>query len=279
MKKIMFYSYKGGSGRTVASGNVAAALAKLGQRTAVIDLDFEAPGLHHVLGAEGTQQYEAGLGIQHYLRGDIDLEKLEKEVVINMFEGPLHRIKIPDGSCLLYIMASPKVTQVNSHDPNVEVRMKNLLDSLEKVHNIDIVIIDAASGIRDAYSIAADVSTEMLIFFRWSKQHVEGTLRMVGYLKLLKQKYGKDMPFKLVASASPGERELNEIPDDALREALLGIRTTTKTRIEQTLTDCEVVPPEIFGELPEMVELKWRETLTVFGANESPYETLAQRLI
>lgn len=278
MKVIMFYSYKGGSGRTVASGNVAAALAKLGRRTAVIDLDFEAPGLHHVFGVEGTQQFEASLGIQHYLRGEIDLGKLEKEVAIDMFEGPFRRFKIPDGSCLLYFMASPKVTQVNSHDPHVEVRMKSLLDSLEKNHNIEFVIIDAASGIRDAYSIAADVSDEMLIFFRWSRQHVEGTLRMAGYLKLLKQKYGKDMPFKLVACASPSERELNDITDEALREALMGIRTETKIRIERVLADCEVEPAEIFGELPEMVELKWRETVTVFGP-DSPYETLAQRLV
>ena len=278
MKTIMFYSYKGGSGRTVAAGNVAAAFAKLGKRTAVIDLDFEAPGLHHVLGVEGTKQFEAGVGIQHYLRGEIDLEELENEVIIDIFAGPLHKYTIPDGACLLYIMASPRVAQVNSHDPQVEGRMRKLREALQSKHRIDTVVIDAASGIRDAYSIAADVSNEMLIFFRWSRQHVEGTLRMVRYMKRLKQ-YGKAIPFKLVVSASPGQQEIEALPNDALREVLLQIKAETQNRIERTLVEYEASPPEIFEEIPELVELKWKETVTVFGPQESPYEALAKKLL
>ena len=43
---ITFYSYKGGTGRTMALANVAWVLASRGQRVLVVDWDFEAPGLH-----------------------------------------------------------------------------------------------------------------------------------------------------------------------------------------------------------------------------------------
>jgi cellulose biosynthesis protein BcsQ/pimeloyl-ACP methyl ester carboxylesterase len=45
-KIVTFYSYKGGSGRSMAVANVAWILASNGKRVLVIDWDLEAPGLH-----------------------------------------------------------------------------------------------------------------------------------------------------------------------------------------------------------------------------------------
>ncbi|HEX8701911.1 MAG TPA: TIR domain-containing protein, partial [Myxococcaceae bacterium] len=45
-KVITFYSYKGGTGRSMALANVAWVLASNGKRVLVIDWDLEAPGLH-----------------------------------------------------------------------------------------------------------------------------------------------------------------------------------------------------------------------------------------
>jgi cellulose biosynthesis protein BcsQ len=43
---ITFYSYKGGTGRSMALANVAWILASNGKRVLVLDWDLEAPGLH-----------------------------------------------------------------------------------------------------------------------------------------------------------------------------------------------------------------------------------------
>src|SRR6266567_4133279 len=48
-KIITFYSYKGGTGRTMAISNVAWILASNGHRVLLIDWDLEAPGLHRYL--------------------------------------------------------------------------------------------------------------------------------------------------------------------------------------------------------------------------------------
>ncbi len=45
---VSFYSYKGGVGRTTALAAMAVAMARRGQRVAVVDLDLEAPGLRSV---------------------------------------------------------------------------------------------------------------------------------------------------------------------------------------------------------------------------------------
>ena len=281
MKTLMFYSYKGGSGRTVAAANVAAALAKMGRRVAIIDLDFEAPGLQHVLGAEETPQYRSGTGVQHYLKDDIKLHDLMDDVVIDLFarpDGPLVRFDIPDGALLIYVMASPKVTRVDAQEPQVPQRMKRLIEALHERYDLDYVVIDAASGIRETYSLAADASDEMLVFFRWSRQHVEGTLRLVKFMSRLREFDQSWVPFKLIASASPSEHELEQLPDDDQRKQLSRIKSKTAERIKDTLVECQVTPDTIFYEIPEMLELKWRESVIVFAGDDSPYQALAREL-
>src|SRR5262249_55882663 len=64
---ITFYSYKGGTGRTMALANVACLLAKrlpTGQRVLAIDWDLEAPGLHYYLNPPvGTNVFPQRPGI------------------------------------------------------------------------------------------------------------------------------------------------------------------------------------------------------------------------
>ncbi len=282
MKTFMFYSYKGGSGRTVAAANVAAALTQLGNRVAIIDLDFEAPGLQHVFSAETTPQFKTGVGIQHYLKAEIDVHELLNDVAIDIFgqDGPLVRFDVPNDALLLYVMASTKVTRVDAQEPRVAARMKNLVEKIQELYDLDYLVIDAASGIRETYSLAADVSNEMLVFFRWSTQHVEGTLRLVRFMSRLKEFDQSWVPFKLVASASPNQDELQAMHDSDTRKAqLLRVKNNVQARIEKALQECQVEPATIFHEIPENLELKWRETITVFGDDDSPYEQLAAKLV
>lgn len=50
METVAFYSYKGGTGRTLLLAITARFLAISGRRVVALDLDLEAPGLHHKLG-------------------------------------------------------------------------------------------------------------------------------------------------------------------------------------------------------------------------------------
>lgn len=50
----IFYSYKGGVGRTLLAANVAILLARRG-KTLLWDLDIEAPGLHRIPELTPTQ--------------------------------------------------------------------------------------------------------------------------------------------------------------------------------------------------------------------------------
>src|SRR5580700_353533 len=47
MKTLTFYSYKGGTGRSLSLANAAIYLATLGFKVVALDFDLEAPGLHY----------------------------------------------------------------------------------------------------------------------------------------------------------------------------------------------------------------------------------------
>jgi Mrp family chromosome partitioning ATPase len=48
-RSFTFYSYKGGTGRSMVVANVAWLLASSGARVLLVDWDLEAPGLHRYL--------------------------------------------------------------------------------------------------------------------------------------------------------------------------------------------------------------------------------------
>lgn len=65
MKTIVFYSYKGGTGRSLAIANIAICLSRLGRNVALIDLDFDAPGLHYKFGEKGKSAIEKGGALEY----------------------------------------------------------------------------------------------------------------------------------------------------------------------------------------------------------------------
>lgn len=77
---VTFYSYKGGTGRSMALANVAWVLASNGARVLVVDWDLEAPGLHRYFRPFLT---------------DKDLVGFESEGVIDFVLDVAHRLATP----------------------------------------------------------------------------------------------------------------------------------------------------------------------------------------
>ena len=66
---VTFYSFKGGTGRTMALANVAWILAANGKRVLVADWDLESPGLHKFFQPFMEPEVSRQPGIVDFIRG------------------------------------------------------------------------------------------------------------------------------------------------------------------------------------------------------------------
>ena len=263
MRTIMCYSFKGGSGRSTASANIAAALAKLGQKVLVVDMDFEAPGLHFVFDID----VHPDMGIQDFLKGYIDIDRLDKEVVVDAKNksDDVHFNNLDERSLLL-LNASLRSTDIFSSIS--EEQLNDQMSKLKEYYDdkgFDFMILDAASGIREAFALSIDSSDHVLVFFRYSTQHVEGARRAI---KLIKTIYDEDVSVQAIASGVPQ------------LEAESDYSSTAKKIKEERRRIIEVDTSEnIAFEIPEIPEFKWKERVITLSNDNTAYEEIARSLI
>lgn len=261
MHKIMFYSFKGGTGRTTGTANVGASLAQMGKNVMCIDLDIEAPGLHVVFGVSPREKT-----IKDYLKFS-GKEFSYPEVLINLKEEKNWEI-----SGNLYLL--PASIGVETATDYSGTRIKDLLKDLfikisqDKDLKIDYLLIDSANGYGDMAAYSMALSEHLLLFFKWSRQHLLGTVQISQFFKILIEKREKiaDMEltdFSLVASSVP------EDPENRLGT------------IRQSLE--ENVGKKVISMIPEDIDLKWEEKVLIFNEDKEKineqYENVARAIL
>src|SRR4051812_23254452 len=83
-KIISIHSFRGGTGKSNATANIAALLAIDGHRVGVIDTDIQSPGIHVLFGME--DQTAMPYALNDYLRGTADVKQIAYDVTANL--GP-----------------------------------------------------------------------------------------------------------------------------------------------------------------------------------------------
>ena len=173
-KVIAVHSYKGGTGKTILSINLAAALVKHGKKVCLMDLDFRAPSLSTLLKIE-----KADYWLNDYLNGICGIDK----VLIDLTE------RIRDGGKLFVGLANPTteaIRDISAKDRKWEMRALGRLLSLRNTllndKGFDYLVFDTSPGLQYS-SINAIVSADLVIVASTlDKSDVEGTKRMLKEL-------------------------------------------------------------------------------------------------
>lgn len=181
--RIVFFSVKGGVGRSTALAVTALALADQGKRVLVLDLDLESPGLSSSLLPSDRQP---GRGIADWLVEDlvdngnavlgdmVATSTLSRDGDIRVV--PAHGRDPGEYLAKLGRVWMPKV------DPNGRrelwpQRLGRLLDTLEASWKPDIVLIDSRSGIDEVASAClTSLGASLILLFA-----LDGDQTWTGY--------------------------------------------------------------------------------------------------
>ena len=204
-KIVAFHSYKGGTGKTLLSVNLATMYASRGKKVCLFDLDFRAPSLQAAFKTDGNEHW-----LNDYLNGGCDVKK----VLIDLSQRHVRKGE------LLVGLANPSteaIREMSAKDRKWEMkalgRLLALKNSLLNEMEFDYLIWDTSPGLQYS-SINAIVSTDVaLVVTTIDASDIEGTQRMTHELyDLFEKKTGilmNKVPAEIISSKT-GKRNLRK---------------------------------------------------------------------
>ena len=198
-KIIAVHSYKGGTGKTLLSVNLAATFAKQGKKVCIVDLDFRAPSLFALLRVENTEAW-----FNDYLNNTCEVNK----TLINLSSKITGNGKFYAG---LANPATEAIRDMAAKDRKWEMRalgrLLSLRNSLLNEQKFDYLFFDTSPGLQYS-SINAIVSADFVIVATTGdRSDVDGTRRMLRELYNLFEKKTGLVINKVLDSDSKSKRD------------------------------------------------------------------------
>jgi septum site-determining protein MinD len=198
-KIIALHSYKGGTGKTLLSINLAATYLKRGKKICLLDLDFRAPSLHAVFKINNSEYW-----LNDYLNGVCEIDK----VLIDITEKHGRNGKFLVG------LANPTteaIREMSAKDRKWEMRalgrLLSLKTSLFNAMDLDYAIFDTSPGLQYS-SINAIVSADVvLVATSLDASDIQGTRRMTSELYDLFEKKAGILMNKVPAGILSSRKE------------------------------------------------------------------------
>jgi len=194
--RILMYSFKGGSGRTVTASNIAYLMAReFNQKVVFIDLDVESAGSSVLFNLHKRVESGELWTIQDIFRGywaSPDKSKAYHELIYvrkKDFETTYwERLHWPIFSTLdkgfLHVVPARIILseeiELNARDPEVPHRFEGFLEKIESFDSSpDLIMFDSASGQQESALLGLLNTDFLIIFVRWTRQFIVGTLNFM----------------------------------------------------------------------------------------------------
>jgi len=186
--RTVFFSIKGGVGRSTALAATAWALAEQGKSVLVLDLDLESPGLSSALLPSDRRPL---FGITDWLvedlvnNGDTVLHNMVAQSALShngeILVVPAHGVDPGEYIAKLGRVWMPKMNNDGKRESWAE-RLRRLLDALESLWQPDVILIDSRAGIDEVASACiTELSASTILLFA-----LDGDQTWEGYRMLFR---------------------------------------------------------------------------------------------
>jgi MinD-like ATPase involved in chromosome partitioning or flagellar assembly len=176
-KIVAIHSYRGGTGKSNLTANLATALALAGKRVGVIDTDIQSPGIHHLF---DLSEDKTTTTLNDYLWKRSTIE----EAVYDVSEAA--GVK-PIGSVFLIPASSnpDEIAHILSEGYQVSLINEGVRQLLQSL-NLDYLLIDTHPGLSKEVFLSIAISNMLIVVLRPDRQDFQGTAVMVDLARQLK---------------------------------------------------------------------------------------------
>jgi MinD-like ATPase involved in chromosome partitioning or flagellar assembly len=174
-KIISVHSFRGGTGKSNTTANLATLMAADGLKVGVIDTDIQSPGIHVLF---GLQEDEMKYSLNDYIWGRCDIQKTAYDVTGHLTNPDLKGqvLVIPKGQVYL-VPSSIKagdIARVLREGYDVGLLNDGFHRLVEEL-NLDVLMIDTHPGLNEETLLSLAISDGLVIIMRPDQQDIQGT--------------------------------------------------------------------------------------------------------
>jgi septum site-determining protein MinD len=174
---VLVHSFRGGTGKSNTTANLATTIARTGKRVAVVDTDIQSPGIHVLFDME---QVDPQATLNQYLWGNCAVEQVAHDVSPDV-------VKQNGGQVFLVPSSSDAgdITRILHEGYDVRLLKKGFAN-LIKILNLDYIFVDTHPGLNEETLLCIAVSNILVVILRPDRQDFQGTAVMVDLAQKLK---------------------------------------------------------------------------------------------
>jgi MinD-like ATPase involved in chromosome partitioning or flagellar assembly len=178
VKVVSVHSFRGGTGKSNTTANLAAVIARQGQRVGIVDTDIQSPGIHVLFGFDESKM---SLSLNDYLWGRCSVEETAYDVTSTLKNTGTER------SAIYLIPSSLKAGEIaRVLREGYDVGLLN--DGFQElIHRLDLdyLFIDTHPGLNEETLLSITISDILLLIMRPDRQDFQGTAVTVDIARRL----------------------------------------------------------------------------------------------
>lgn len=196
-KIVSIHSFRGGTGKSNSTANLAAQVALKGKRVGIVDTDIQSPGIHVLFGLDEDSM---GKTINDFLHGKCEISEVAFPIGEKAADSP-GRVQLAGKSIWLFpsSIRGREISQIlrEGYDVNLlNTGLQTLINDFE----LDFLFIDTHPGLNEETLLSIAISDILIIILRPDNQDFQGTSVTVDIARSL------DVPnlHLMVNKAPPG---------------------------------------------------------------------------
>jgi MinD-like ATPase involved in chromosome partitioning or flagellar assembly len=175
-KIISIHSFRGGTGKSNTTANIASLLAKDGARVGVVDTDIASPGIHVLFNLDESEMVHS---LNDYLWGKCAIEEAAHDVTGHVDAEIKGQIFLIPSS-----IKAGEIARILREGYDVGLLNDGFRDVVEKL-KLDYLMIDTHPGLNEETLLSIAISNALVIILRPDSQDYQGTAVTVDVAKKL----------------------------------------------------------------------------------------------